>query len=567
MRRVVRVSVILMLGLASPARGATVLQGAGDTIATCFFGASVRIEPGTPDIAWLGCPSIAAGAYPFAIDPNVSLAAGGTPFFVPALGAGVFLDDVWLERSDLAWLTTSGVEAVVPFDPSTGAAIPLVVDGVPTDHISTSRSFVGSFQRSDGTSIAGFPTDFTSGVTRVGDRLVVATSNFHSEGLNAVNDPGTVLVFALGESTPGQLDVSYVGHAITSDFNPTEVTALPNGLVAITNTGVIRLTTPPTATSPGSIDVFDPQTLSIRASMPFGVGGPAYRKLAVDATGSLGLVGSAVFSELYALDLRGLDQLPDPGVDETTQRTSCNVGPGGGVPCASERVLRGPSNPIPIPAGAPQHSGFIPEVAFGASDDFAVATSSDDRLLVLLPIDPRNLDGPHPLHDSRLGAVETFSAFQSGSSDHSPGPMALRPSASGTLAGTAVIYASSVALNRALLGGSLTPPTGDLDLDGFEDALDVCPQEPDPGQSDRGQVGGPGPDGIGDLCQCADQSGDGIVNASDVAGIEQCVAGAAACVPLCDGTGDQACDAADVTAAQLALAGLGRLRCAAFSLP
>jgi hypothetical protein len=563
-----------LLLVAGDTGAATLTQGPGDQVGTCFFAASVRIDASDPNVAWIGCPSIAAGAFPFSIDPSGGLGAAGAPVLLPPIGAGVFLDDIWVERADLAWMTTSGTEAVLPFDPVARQLVPVRFEGSLQAHAPTQRTITGSFWRSDGSPISSFQTDYTSGVTRVGDRLVVVSSNFFSEGLNPVNDPGTLLFFDIDESQPGEIGVSFAGYLITSDFNPSAVTALPNGLVAVTNSGVIRLTTPPSATSGGSVDIVDPQAQALLTSIPLGLAGPAYRELAWESTGSVALLGSAVFRQLYAFDLRGLDSLPDPGIDETRQRTSCNDGGGAGLPCAGHRVLRGVPNPIPIPPspqGAPTSEGFVPEVRFGASDDFAVATAADDGLLVLLPFDPRSVDGPHPLLDSRFGPVETFqvtpSVELSGGQDRSPGPMDLRASPGGGLDGTLVVYGTFVNLNRGTLGGTLPGPTGDFDADTYEDSVDLCPLEPDPAQSDLGQIGGFGPDGIGDACQCGDQTGDGAVDASDLAAIESCLSGALACATLCDATHDGACDAADLTALQLALVAAGSVRCAAFSLP
>jgi hypothetical protein len=52
----------------------------------------------------------------------------------------------------------------------------------------------------------------------------------------------------------------------------------------------------------------------------------------------------------------------------------------------------------------------------------------------------------------------------------------------------------------------------DTDGDGVPDFEDNCALEPNVVQSDRGRVGGPGIDGIGDVCQCGDVDGDGDVD-------------------------------------------------------
>ena len=60
----------------------------------------------------------------------------------------------------------------------------------------------------------------------------------------------------------------------------------------------------------------------------------------------------------------------------------------------------------------------------------------------------------------------------------------------------------------------IEPP--DTDGDGFRDPDDNCPYTPNPDQADDGGVGeGSAPDGIGNLCQCADVNGDGFVTKAD----------------------------------------------------
>ena len=53
-------------------------------------------------------------------------------------------------------------------------------------------------------------------------------------------------------------------------------------------------------------------------------------------------------------------------------------------------------------------------------------------------------------------------------------------------------------------------PDPDADGDGLQDAIDLCPFEPDPLRLDANG------DGIGDACQCGDLSGDGMISSADV---------------------------------------------------
>ena len=87
--------------------------------------------------------------------------------------------------------------------------------------------------------------------------------------------------------------------------------------------------------------------------------------------------------------------------------------------------------------------------------------------------------------------------------------------------------------------GTGSGPQDDDDADGVPDARDNCPCPANPGQTDAGGPAGPGPDGVGDACQCSDASGDGFVNARDLTAIQLCLQGLGSCRALCDGDGDE----------------------------
>jgi hypothetical protein len=63
-------------------------------------------------------------------------------------------------------------------------------------------------------------------------------------------------------------------------------------------------------------------------------------------------------------------------------------------------------------------------------------------------------------------------------------------------------------------------PNDDSDNDGVDDIDDNCLFEPNLDQNDEGGVGDhDGPNGIGDACECGDSTGDGEVDASDLAAL------------------------------------------------
>jgi OmcA/MtrC family decaheme c-type cytochrome len=87
----------------------------------------------------------------------------------------------------------------------------------------------------------------------------------------------------------------------------------------------------------------------------------------------------------------------------------------------------------------------------------------------------------------------------------------------------------------------LTMNTSNDDSDGDEiqDGEDNCVVVANPMQEDTDQ------DGIGDACECGDESGDGVVNSTDARLIQRCAVGEIACTGLCDVTGENDCNTTD----------------------
>jgi hypothetical protein len=359
---------------------------------------------------------------------------------------------------------------------------------------------------------------------------------------------------------------------VTTDPNPTSLTPLAGGRVAVTNTGRLLLSSPPAAGGPASVDVIDAASGALVVSIPLGAAAPTFNPIAVDPTGSVGLLGSAVLRALYAVDLRGVDLLPLAAGDPQAQRPSCSgAAPStGGVPCAFERVIAGAASPIWIPPCAScsaDGDGYVTEVQFGAAGDFAVASEFNDGLVALVAFDPTNLAAPHRLLASRFGTPERFSVTPPAGTfgaETGPGPLLLVPSADGALDGTDVLWLTNVpdgTLARATAVGSLPVPAGDADMDGVLDAQDNCPLVANAAQADADA------DGAGDPCECGDASGDGRVRQDDVARVARFAAGLGPPLPVpskCNvaglpGGGSSSCDADDGVALRHALAGVRAL--------
>ena len=528
----------------------TLSVGSGDSL---LFGTTaapaLEANPSNPDQAFIADSETDPGIYPLRIATGQSLAlltpsyglAGNlnctesAPFNTPRIGG------FWLEPTGptRGWINTSACELAVPFNYATGAGVTISYSGQSRTAVPTRQTITGSFTRyqngGGGAAITSFKTNFTSAVVRVGNRLVVTTSNLQQTGSNPVYNPGTVLFYTLDDSgaTPAIAPASPF-FAVTSDPNPIALALLPGGRVAVTNAGIFDASFPPLVTGQGSIDILDPQTGSLVGSIPLGAANPT-DALALDPTGSVGVTGSTTFRRMYAVDLRGVASLPVAPVDARLQRPSCNDGAGasaGGVPCLRSRVIRGGANPLVLspPPGSSGVYSYVPSVRFAPSGDFVAATSYNDGGLALAAFDPRNLARPHPLLGSRFGAPETLAATGAGGvigQECCPGPLLLRATGGAGL-GTDALFATaspSGYVVRGHLGGSLAVAGGDADGDGVEDALDVCPLTADPGQADSGGVGSSAPpDGVGDACQCGDVSNDGHVDVADVVALRDFLA-------------------------------------------
>jgi hypothetical protein len=484
----------------------------------CTAAAGIASVPVEPEAALVACD---LGVFAFTIDPNSPLAPNGRfpvfslPFDLngsePNPPPSVFpiTDDLWLERADLAWVTTSSLvtsvfELVVPYDPGTGAVRNVRFGGIDRPSVPTGRTIDGSFTRSNGVSISSFTTNLTSGALRVGSRLMVTTSNFASVGSTPVLNPGTVLLFDVVEEPGGTLTVSSADppFVITTDPNPTALTLLPGGLVAVTNTGL--LTFPPSAGSASSLDLINPVTGALVANIPLGASSPSFREIGVAPLGSVAVVVSSVSPELYAVDLRGLDAFPASPADPALQRPSCD-GAGwetSGLPCLPDRVLvgrtAGADPPLVLP-GAPAGT-FVSQARFGAGD-FILAVAFDTGRVYALAVDLEGAGSAAPLLPSRFGEVVSAElAPPLGSQDPEdvgPGPFLVLASPTGGFEGTGLVWLTAFPdgnVNRGTLTGPLPVLVSDFDADGLTDSEDLCPRTTDPQDPDTDG------DDVGDAC-------------------------------------------------------------------
>jgi hypothetical protein len=110
----------------------------------------------------------------------------------------------------------------------------------------------------------------------------------------------------------------------------------------------------------------------------------------------------------------------------------------------------------------------------------------------------------------------------------------------------------------AALGACGNP--ADLDCDGLPNGVDRCPFFGSPDQSDSDA------DGIGNVCECGDQNGDGSVNVSDLVAINLAVFDPSRVTPLCDTNDDGLCNVADIVGANRKIFGQ-RAYCSRYPAP
>jgi len=85
--------------------------------------------------------------------------------------------------------------------------------------------------------------------------------------------------------------------------------------------------------------------------------------------------------------------------------------------------------------------------------------------------------------------------------------------------------------------------------DPYGDACDLCPDFAASNNSDFDS------NGIGDPCECGDQTQDAVVNVLDIVGINLAIFGAVQTSPLCDANNDGLCNVSDIVAANYKIFG------------
>lgn len=367
----------------------------------------------------------------FTTQPPSSLAPGGLfdlRFAIQAaVGCGASrapqIDGVTVAGPALALLTASSCESVAFVDPATGAlrtatvSTPAALEAglfpsLPAPGESAAKVALGTRMcmavppgtlDSRGARVpagcrAGAPsyfTSFSSGAAVAAGRLFVSTSNVGA-GAGTLDPqflPGTVLVFDLAD---GPLAVSphpTTPALLTTAFNPTHVTpyTTPSGrpLVLVGASGPLGLVSDDPGTpvreaggaalGDAAIDVIDAEQLRLVATIPLGPAGLAFERLALDPSGRVALIGSAIAREVFAIDLAPLDALAP---DAPFVRLDGEDGPQAAIFAAGQPLV------LPaLPDGAPPAicPGFVVGVDF-AGPGRAFATDFCDGTITEIAV-------------------------------------------------------------------------------------------------------------------------------------------------------------------------------------
>jgi len=266
------------------------------------------------------------------------------------------------------------------------------------------------------------PDAYTSGVAVSNGKLYVCTSNFTAVE-NPVCSPGTVLVYQWDPSrdppTVSRSDPSFI---VTTSYNPTEVTALGERTVLVTNSGVLAIReTRAVPLTEASVDVVDTVLDCVVATYPLGLAALSYKTIGITPDRKRALVGSVAYNSVYELDLTVLDDAPQ----------SCP----NPVPRLESAVLAGPQDPIRVgQAGVAgvETNDFVVQVAVSSDGTRAYASGYNSGTLSVLEVEqePGSPSPKRPL--LVLSLTPPLSADDTTQEDAGPGPLAVRPGIPGT---------------------------------------------------------------------------------------------------------------------------------------
>jgi hypothetical protein len=325
--------------------------------------------------------------------------------------------------ADLIFVTASGYEEVLFYEPASGDLTGLLVENPidspehrAADHLFLPPGGESALRTALSTKVCiyppsmidslgddisadplcdpdrgGFFTKFTAASTLVGGRLFVATSNLKSPSI-ARYFPGSVLVYEFDTAhDPPRLRPAIGSSVIyTSAFNPAGLTPhrtrSGRDLVLVTQTGALdqsgRLLTE------AAVDVIDANAGRVVATIPLGLAGASFGPMALDPSGRIALLGAESARRIFAIDLAPLE---NPELYDGSGPPIVLDGATAGFPDARIFSADAPFD-LPSRLGGPPLRVCPPRtnVAINYAGDRAYVTDWCDATLIVIELD---LDG------------------------------------------------------------------------------------------------------------------------------------------------------------------------------
>jgi hypothetical protein len=334
-------------------------------------------------------------------------------------------DELVIHDEDHGLFTTSGGfagegEGIHLFDPTPPSPDDFALDAsVPVFPVTLDPPMPDSV----GNLVSRLDPSYTSGVAVSNGKIYVCTSNFSSVGGNPVCPPGTVLIYQWDPSRdPPTVSRSDPPFIVTTSYNPTEVTALGERTVLVTNSGVLAIREARAVPlTEASVDVIDTVLDCVVATYPLGLAALSYKTIGITRDRKRALVGSVAFNSVFELDLTVLEEEPDACPDP--------------VPRLDRAVLAGPSDPVRV--GQPGLSGqetddFVVQVAVSSDGTRAYASGYNSGTLSVLELEQEDRK-PSPKRPLLiLPLTPPLDPGDPTQQDVGPGPLAVRPGIPGT---------------------------------------------------------------------------------------------------------------------------------------
>ncbi|MFO1518201.1 MAG: hypothetical protein U1F57_00830 [bacterium] len=241
-----------------------------------------------------------------AVDLNTNpLQLSATVKGLPSLPSGSGLPSaLTVVDSTHAFLLTSS--ALIYFNPTT-SNVYQTADLTTAINLTSPLNQVNPDGSSAGTVSGSFTPTFPASVAVSGSRVAVTFSNLQFTGFSLTSAvQGIVRFFDVQGTT---LSVPSTVYAATSGYNTSGLTALPNGNLLVTNTGITQFTpdfSNQEPVTPGSVDLLNPLNGQVVSTLDLGLSAPAFRSWALSPDGKNAFLGSA--SGGYVLEI-GLSPL------------------------------------------------------------------------------------------------------------------------------------------------------------------------------------------------------------------------------------------------------------------